>query len=85
MTIRFLVMNAFTVGGTVRTTFATAAHLAKHHDVEIVSVYRRRTEPALPLDPAVRLRALTDLRTSTSRTPLQRRLLEGPKSALIVW
>ena len=78
MTIRFLIMNAFTVGGTVRTTFATAAQLAMRHDVEIVSVYRRRTEPALPLDSAVRLRALTDLRASAPHTPLQRRLLERP-------
>jgi glycosyltransferase involved in cell wall biosynthesis len=62
VTIRFLILNAYAVGGTVRTTFNTASELARRHDVEIVSVYRRREAPLLPLDPAVRLRALVDLR-----------------------
>jgi glycosyltransferase involved in cell wall biosynthesis len=66
-TIRFLIMNAFTVGGTIRTTFTVAAELARRgHDVEIVSVYRIRTgEPALPVPPGVRIRTLTDLRAPT--------------------
>lgn len=62
MKIRFLIMNGYTVGGTVRTTLNTAAALARRHghDVEIVSVYRRRATPYLPVDPAVTLRTLTD-------------------------
>ena len=41
--IRFLIMNAYTVGGTITTTFMMAGELAKRgHDVEIVSVYRLR-------------------------------------------
>src|SRR5215218_975389 len=55
-------MNAYAVGGTIRTTLNTAAELSRRHDVEIVSVYRRREAPALPLCPAVRLRTLVDLR-----------------------
>ena len=51
---------------------------AGHHDVEVVSVYRMRTTPALPLDPAVRLRALTDLRRSARHTPWQRWLRTQP-------
>ena len=62
MKIRFLIANAYSVGGTIRTTFNTAAALADRHDVEIVSVLRRRDEPELELDPRVRLRALTDMR-----------------------
>jgi glycosyltransferase involved in cell wall biosynthesis len=62
MTIRFLIADAYSVGGTIRTTFNTAAELARRHDVEVVSVYRRRDEPELELDPRVRLRALADLR-----------------------
>jgi glycosyltransferase involved in cell wall biosynthesis len=65
LTIRFLIMNAFAVGGTIRTTFTTAGELAKRHDVEIVSVFRRRDDTALPLPEGVRLRSLTDLRKST--------------------
>src|SRR5215203_1606493 len=60
--IRFLIANAYAVGGTIRTTFNTAAALAERHDVEIVSALRRRDEPQLELDPRVRLRPLTDLR-----------------------
>jgi glycosyltransferase involved in cell wall biosynthesis len=64
--IRFLIMNAYTVGGTIRTTFTIAGELAKRHDVEIVSVYRMRSsDPALPVPDGVRLRMLTDLRTPT--------------------
>src|SRR5918998_6614263 len=33
LTIRFLIMNAFGVGGTIRTTLETAGELAKRHDV----------------------------------------------------
>jgi glycosyltransferase involved in cell wall biosynthesis len=59
--IRFLIADAYAVGGTIRATFTTAAALAaRGHDVEIVSAYRRRERPALELDPRVRLRALTD-------------------------
>jgi glycosyltransferase involved in cell wall biosynthesis len=58
-------MNAFGVGGTIRTTLTTAGELAKRHEVEIVSVYRTRTTPALPVPAGVRLRSLTDLRPET--------------------
>lgn len=62
MRIRFLLMNAFSVGGTIRTTLNTAAALAHHHDhdVEVVSVYKRADEPAIPHPPGVRVRVLVD-------------------------
>ena len=62
MVIRFLIANAFSVGGTIRTTFMTAGQLANDHEVEVVSAYRMEAKPALELDPRVRLRVLTDLR-----------------------
>jgi glycosyltransferase involved in cell wall biosynthesis len=62
MTIRFVIMNAYAVGGTIRTTFTTAAELAKRHDVEIASVLRFRDKPSFPRPKGVRLIALTDLR-----------------------
>jgi glycosyltransferase involved in cell wall biosynthesis len=58
--VRFLLMNAYATGGTVRTTFQLAGALAARHDVEVVSVYRYHDEPHLPLDPRVRLSALVD-------------------------
>ena len=65
--IRFLIMNAYTVGGTIRTTFTIAGELAKRHDVEIVSVFRRRYDTANPPLPDRRRPAavLTDLQAPT--------------------
>jgi glycosyltransferase involved in cell wall biosynthesis len=62
MTIRFVIMNAYAVGGTIRTTFTTAAELAKRHDVEIASVVRFRNKPEFPRPKGVKLIGLTDLR-----------------------
>jgi glycosyltransferase involved in cell wall biosynthesis len=58
--IRYLLMNAFSAGGTVRTTLQTAAALAERHDVEVVSIYKRRDDSAIPHDPRLRVRVLVD-------------------------
>lgn len=58
--IHFLLMNAYAMGGTIRTTLNTAAALALRHDVEVVSVYRRRETARFAADPAVPVRALSD-------------------------
>ncbi len=58
--ITFLLMNAFSMGGTIRTTYNVAAALAERHQVEIVSVYRRRAGSRFALDPRVTLRVLSD-------------------------
>ena len=51
--IRFLIADAYSVGGTIRATFTTAAALAaRGHEVEIVSAYRRRERPARAQHPA---------------------------------
>jgi glycosyltransferase involved in cell wall biosynthesis len=80
MKIRFLLMNAFAVGGTIRTTFTTAEQLAQRHDVEIMSVYRRRGDTALPVPKGVKLSFLADLRKDevADLPPLQRWLAEHP-------
>ncbi|GAA4601691.1 glycosyltransferase involved in cell wall biosynthesis [Actinoplanes octamycinicus] len=67
MNIRFLLHNAYGIGGTIRTVFNQANALCATHDVEVASVYRHREDPALPLDPRVRLVSLTDLREEGSR------------------
>lgn len=74
MTIRFVLLNAYTVGGTVRTVINQANALAAAgHDVEIVSVWRQRTTPAFDIDPRIRLRALLD---TTDAVPAWRRSVE---------
>jgi glycosyltransferase involved in cell wall biosynthesis len=84
LTIRFLIMSAFGVGGTIRTTLTTAGELAKRHDVEVVSVFRRRAEPALPVPAGVRMKALTDLREeSLEAQPALRRALASRPTRLM--
>jgi glycosyltransferase involved in cell wall biosynthesis len=58
--IHFLLMNAYSMGGTIRTTLNTAAALALRHDIEVVSLYRRRETARFDAAPAVRVRALSD-------------------------
>jgi glycosyltransferase involved in cell wall biosynthesis len=60
--VSFLLLNAYGVGGTIRTTFNTAGWLARAHEVEVISVVRTREEPALPFPEGVRLSALVDTR-----------------------
>ncbi|MGK5638969.1 glycosyltransferase family 4 protein [Streptomyces sp. URMC 126] len=61
MRISFLLHNAYTIGGTIRSTFNLATALAAHHEVEIVSALRYRATPAMGAPPGVRLTHLVDL------------------------
>ncbi|MFJ1600838.1 glycosyltransferase [Streptomyces sp. NPDC088261] len=67
MRLSFLLHNAYAVGGTIRATFTLAAALAERHEVEIVSVFRHRDEPALGAPAGVELRHLVDLRPGSPR------------------
>ncbi|GAA2062954.1 hypothetical protein GCM10009801_06460 [Streptomyces albiaxialis] len=69
MRVRFLLLNAYAVGGTVRTVVNQANALAAAgHEVEVTSVRRHRAEPRFALHPDVRLRALVDDTALTART-----------------
>jgi glycosyltransferase involved in cell wall biosynthesis len=72
-----LLLHAYGVGGTIRTTFNTAEWLARTREVEVISVIRRRESPALPFPEGVSLSAVDDLREAGSR------LLRALPSALI--
>ncbi|MET8690375.1 glycosyltransferase family 4 protein [Streptomyces sp. NPDC004732] len=75
MKIRFLLLNAYAVGGTVRTVVNQANALAAAgHEVEIASVHRHRAAPAFPLHHGIRLHALTD---TTVTGPWGRRHVEA--------
>jgi glycosyltransferase involved in cell wall biosynthesis len=58
--IYFLIIHAFGMGGTIRTVLNLAGYLARDHDVEVISVVRRRRLPFFPFPPDVTVTALDD-------------------------
>jgi glycosyltransferase involved in cell wall biosynthesis len=78
MKIHYLLMNAYGIGGTIRTVINQAGALAGDHEVELVSVFRTRDLPKFPIDPRVRLRALVDLREARWRHPARAWLHHRP-------
>jgi glycosyltransferase involved in cell wall biosynthesis len=53
-------MHAYGMGGTIRTALNLAEHLAQTHDVEIITVLRRRDEPFFALPEGVTVTTLDD-------------------------
>lgn len=84
MKITFLLLEAFSIDGTVRCTFTLADELARRHEVEVVSVLRDRDRPVLPLSGRVRLRSLVDLRPGAAvpwpHTARAERLMPEPSA-----
>ncbi|MEV2277961.1 glycosyltransferase family 4 protein [Nocardiopsis sp. NPDC049922] len=82
MKIAYLINDMYGIGGTVRTVANQAAALSARHEVEIVSVFRHRAEPALPVPAQVRLRPLVDVRQHSGATGVGGRpLYEGSERA----
>ncbi|GAA2535693.1 MULTISPECIES: glycosyltransferase family 4 protein [Streptomyces] len=66
MKISFLINNIYGIGGTNRTVINLAEALAVHHEVEIVSVFRRANATKFDISPRVTVRALVDLRPGSA-------------------
>ncbi|MBR8743994.1 glycosyltransferase family 4 protein [Nocardiopsis sp. MG754419] len=60
MKIAVVIANGYTMGGTVRTVYNLARGLSERHEVEIVSLTRRRRDPFFTLPEGVRLWPLHD-------------------------
>ncbi len=60
MRIAFVIANGYAMGGTVRTVHNLARGLSARHDVEIVSLVRKRRAPFFPPADGVRLVPLSD-------------------------
>nr|BFE85013.1 hypothetical protein GCM10020093_076140 [Planobispora longispora] len=80
MKIRYMLLHAYGMGGTIRTVINQAGAMAEAgHEVEIVSVVRRRDRPRFPLDPRVTITALVDQREGPPDSAVRRirRALRG--------
>ncbi|TDD18221.1 glycosyltransferase family 4 protein [Nonomuraea diastatica] len=74
MKIRYFMLHAYGVGGTIRTVANQAnAMAAAGHDVELVSLVRRRERPHVRLDPRIPIVTLVDQRGGRRPDPLGRR------------
>jgi glycosyltransferase involved in cell wall biosynthesis len=62
-TVRFLLHSADAPGGVARSVLNLASHLAAINDVEVISLFRRRTRPVYGRPAGVRSIALEDRRT----------------------
>ena len=60
MKIRYLLGNAYGLGGTIRTVINQANALVAEHDVELISVFRTADRLKFALDPRVPLRVLVE-------------------------
>lgn len=58
--MRIVLHYAWGMGGTIRTTLNLAAHLAKSHDVELISVIGGAKAPFFEFPPGVKVTALED-------------------------
>jgi glycosyltransferase involved in cell wall biosynthesis len=80
--VYILLMHAWGIGGTIRTTLNVAGHLAESNDVEILSMVRRREQPSFDFPPGVKVTAIDDQRRGGPLAKLlrtQRSLLMLPE------
>ncbi|MEU8106082.1 glycosyltransferase family 4 protein [Nonomuraea muscovyensis] len=84
MKIRYLLLHAYGVGGTIRTVFNQAGAMAAlGHEVEIVSVVRRRNTPQFGLDDRVRIESLVDQRDGVRRDSVGRRVWRRVRGRMV--
>lgn len=82
--IRFLVYNAFGIGGTVKTIFNFADYFQKtgKYDVEIISIRKTSETPTLYLNPKVKITVIQDARRGAVYSEEDRILLSQPSQLI---
>ena len=65
--VRILLMHAYGMGGTIRTSLTLAEHLAAHGPVEVISIVRRATSRSSPFPDGVTVTTLDDRRKGAPR------------------
>ena len=60
--VHVLLMNAYGMGGTIRTTLNLVEELAGTHEVELISVIRRRAQPLFEFPPGIEVSTVDDRR-----------------------
>ena len=65
--IHILLMNAYGMGGTIRTTLNLVEELAETHDVELISVIRRRERPLFAFPEGIEVTTVDDRRRSAQK------------------
>lgn len=84
MKIRYMLLHAYGMGGTIRTVVNQANAMAEAgHDVEIVSAVRRRNDPQFAIDPRVRLSALVDQRDGIAADSLARKVWRRARGKIV--
>jgi glycosyltransferase involved in cell wall biosynthesis len=77
-----LLMNAYGIGGTIRTTLSLVEQLAQTHDVELISMIRRRSRPHFKFPDGIEVSVVDDRRSSMQpdgwRGNLRRRIRKVP-------
>jgi glycosyltransferase involved in cell wall biosynthesis len=80
--VRIVILNAYGMGGTIRSVLTLAEQLAQRFDVEVVSVHRRRERPFFAMPPGVNVTTLDDRRPGRPR-PWPARALDAVPSVLM--
>ncbi|GII75201.1 hypothetical protein Sru01_01830 [Sphaerisporangium rufum] len=79
-----MLLHAYGMGGTIRTVISQANHMADAgHEVEIVSVVRRRKNPQFAIDPRVRVITLADQRAGVSPDSTVRRVWRRVRGKIV--